>query len=91
LLWILEDIKRVKSVSLVSGVVDVFRYTAFGYFFAWIAESFSPTKRERANEEIFEQRTRIMHCRTIFRGWWRDCIIRSATSTPDIVSRIRGV
>src|SRR5215469_1240439 len=37
-----------------SGVVDIFEFTAPAYFVAWIAESFEPKNRARANERIFK-------------------------------------
>jgi hypothetical protein len=52
-LKLVEDIGTAPQ-SKGSGEVDIFRYTSIGYFFAWIAESFKPTKREIANEEIFK-------------------------------------
>jgi hypothetical protein len=49
-------IKNVRTAeqSKGSGVVDIFAFTPHAYFFAWLAESFEPKNRARANKQIFK-------------------------------------
>jgi hypothetical protein len=49
----LIEIVRKEKQSKGTGEVDIYKFTPAAYFFSWVTESFNPSKRDRANEEIF--------------------------------------